>query len=80
MEGCVWEQSKNRTGWRDRQQVSEGGHAMPRKRKTNRKRLERVNVRAERRKEVDWDRFAYALLQHARILSEQEAKRGKPKP
>jgi hypothetical protein len=54
---------------------------MPRKRKTNRKKLERVSIRAERRKEVDWDRFAYALLQHARILSEQgKAKRGKSKP
>ena len=52
---------------------------MPRKRKTKRKKLERVRIRAERREEVDWDRFAYALLQHARILSEQEAKRSKPK-
>lgn len=53
---------------------------MPRKRKTNRRKLERVTIRAERRKEVDWDRFAYALLQHARIVSEQEgAKRRKPK-
>jgi hypothetical protein len=54
---------------------------VPRKRKTNRKRLERVSIRAERREEVDWDRFAYALLQHARLLSEQEkAKRRKTKP
>lgn len=54
---------------------------MPRKRKTNRKHLERVSIRAERREQVDWDRFAYALLQHARILLEQEqAKRRKPKP
>jgi hypothetical protein len=54
---------------------------MPRKRKTKRKKLERVSVRGERRKEVDWDRFAYALLQHARILTEQDkAKRDKPKP
>lgn len=54
---------------------------MPRKRKTTRKKLERVRVRAERRQEVDWDRFAYALLQHARLLSEQEqAKRRKTKP
>jgi hypothetical protein len=54
---------------------------MPRKRKTNRRKLERVSIRAERRKEVDWDRFAYALLQHARILSEQaNAKQDKPKP
>jgi hypothetical protein len=54
---------------------------MPRKRKTNRKKLERVSIRAERKREVDWDRFAYALLQHARILSEQDkAKRSKRKP
>jgi hypothetical protein len=54
---------------------------MPRKRKTNRNKLERVTIRAEQRKEVDWDRFAYALLQHARILSEQDkAKQGRPKP
>jgi hypothetical protein len=52
---------------------------MPRKRKTNRKRLERVSIRAERREQVDWDRFAYALLQHARILSEQQATKGKGK-
>jgi hypothetical protein len=53
---------------------------MPRKRKTNRK-LERVSIRPERRPEPDWDRFAYALLQHARVLSEQEAKsKGKRKP
>jgi hypothetical protein len=54
---------------------------MPRKRKTNRRRLERVTIRAERREEVDWDRFAYALLQHARILSEQQkTRRRKAKP
>jgi hypothetical protein len=45
---------------------------MPRKRKTQRKRLERVSIRAERRSEPDWDRFAWALLQHARILSESK--------
>jgi hypothetical protein len=58
---------------------------MPRKRKTNRKKLERVSIRAERREQVDWDRFAYALLQHARILSEQQTttrkgRPGKPQP
>jgi hypothetical protein len=58
---------------------------MPRKRKTSRRRLERVSIRAERREPIDWDRFAYALLQHARIVSEREANRrakarGKPKP
>jgi hypothetical protein len=54
---------------------------MPRKRKTNRKRLRRVSVRAELRDEPDWDRFAWALLQHARILSvNKQAKKDKPKP
>lgn len=51
---------------------------MPRKRKTTRKRLQRIAIRAERRSEPDWDRFAWALLQHARILSEQQrAKQGR---
>lgn len=46
---------------------------MPRKRKTPpRKRLRGVTIRAEQREQVDWDRFAWALLQHARLLSEQE--------
>lgn len=46
---------------------------MPRKRKAPpRKRVRRVVVRAERRTEPDWDRFAWALLQHARILNEQQ--------
>jgi hypothetical protein len=54
---------------------------MPKKRKTNRKRLRRVSVRAEPRDEPDWDRFAWALLQHARILSASKpANKGKPKP
>lgn len=78
MEGYVWERSDTRTGWRDRQQVSEkGGHAMPKKRNRKRKRLARVVVRAERHPEPDWDRFAWALLQHARLLREQG--KGKPK-
>ncbi len=53
---------------------------MPRKRKTNRKRLKRVSVRAELRSEPDWDRFAWALLQHARILSANKASKGQSKP
>jgi hypothetical protein len=54
---------------------------MPKKRKASpRKRLRRVTIRAERKREPDWDRFAWALLQHARLLSEQEKakRRGKP--
>lgn len=54
---------------------------MPRKKRTTRKRLERVSIRAERREEPDWDRFAWALLQHARILSEsKQDKKDKPRP
>jgi hypothetical protein len=54
---------------------------MPRKRKRTRKRLERVSIRAELRSEPDWDRFAWALLQHARILSEsKQSRKGKPRP
>jgi hypothetical protein len=56
---------------------------MPRKKTTNRKRLERVSIRAELRSEPDWDRFAWALLQHARLLSASKdvgSTKGKPKP
>jgi hypothetical protein len=48
---------------------------MSKKGKTTRKRLSRVSIRAERRCEPDWDRFAWALLQHARILSEHKRSR-----
>jgi hypothetical protein len=44
---------------------------MPKQRKT-RKRLSRVTVEAEERDELDWDRFAWALLQYARVLVENE--------
>lgn len=39
--------------------------------KTNqsRRRLKRVSVRADRRAKPDWDRFAWALLQHTKTLS-----------
>jgi hypothetical protein len=41
---------------------------MPRKRKpSSRKHLRRVSIRAERRTEPDWDRFAWALLQYVRL-------------
>lgn len=53
---------------------------MPKKRKAKRKQLKRVSVRAELRDEPDWDKFAWALLQHARIASaNQQANKGKPK-
>jgi hypothetical protein len=44
--------------------------------KKGRKKITRVRVRAERRSEPDWDRFAWALLQHAKSLSKRE----RPKP
>jgi hypothetical protein len=45
---------------------------MPRKTTPRKARLTRVRVEAEKRDEIDWDRFAWALLQHARILAENE--------
>jgi hypothetical protein len=42
---------------------------------TKRRRLERVSIRAERHDQPDWDRFAFALLQYAKSLSES-----KPEP
>jgi hypothetical protein len=58
---------------------------MPRKRKPTKKRLQRVSVRAELRDEPDWDKYAWALLQYARILSankttNSKTARGKPRP
>lgn len=41
---------------------------MPKK-KQPRKPLRRVSVRAEHRDQPDWDRFAWALLQHTKTLS-----------
>jgi hypothetical protein len=46
---------------------------MPRKRKSTKKRVQRVSVRAERREQVDWDKFAWALIQHVRV--QQQAAR-----
>jgi len=52
---------------------------MPRKRKpSSKKRLQRVSVRAELRDPVDWDRYAWALLQYARILSADKQTKDKP--
>jgi hypothetical protein len=48
---------------------------MPRKRNPTKKRLQRVSVRAELRDEPDWDKFAWALIQHVRI-QQQAAKKG----
>jgi hypothetical protein len=41
---------------------------MPRQRNhSNRGYLQRVSIRAERKPEPDWDRFAWALLQYIRL-------------
>lgn len=53
---------------------------MPRKKKAKRKRLQRVSVRAELRDPVDWDRYAWALLQYAKLRAESEGGKDKPKP
>jgi hypothetical protein len=58
---------------------------MPKKRKSvHKKRVQRVSVRAELRPEPDWDKFAWALLQHAKIVAARkeadETKRKAAKP
>lgn len=50
---------------------------MPRNNKP-RPRLKRVSIRVERREEPDWDRFAWALLQYSKIVSERQSA-AKPK-
>lgn len=49
------------------------------KKPSSRARLKRVSVRAERRDQPDWDRFAWALLQHTKSLKKPKLtpKRGK---
>lgn len=42
---------------------------MPKTNRSKRRRLKRVSVRADRRAKPDWDRFAWALLQHTKTLS-----------
>ena len=46
---------------------------MPRRKYPPRKRLQRVSIRGERSKEPDWDRFAWAVLQHARLVAGKRA-------
>ena len=45
---------------------------MPKRKSTGRPRLDRVVIDAELRDPIDWDRFAWALFQYARIRVEQE--------
>lgn len=49
---------------------------MASRRKKRWKKVTRVRVRAERRSEPDWDRFAWALLQYTKSLNKKE----RPKP
>jgi hypothetical protein len=46
---------------------------MPKRRKTGKKPLTRVSVEVEPRDEINWDRYAWALLQYCRIQMESEA-------
>lgn len=46
---------------------------MPKRRKPGKKRLTRVSIEVEPRDEINWDRFAWALLQYCRIQKESEA-------
>jgi hypothetical protein len=39
-----------------------------RQKSSGRRRLKRVSVRADHRDQPDWDRFAWALLQHTKTL------------
>ncbi len=50
------------------------------KKKESRPQLGRVTVRGELRDEPDWDRFAWALLQHARLINRQDAERRRGGP
>ena len=52
---------------------------MPRKKKQTRGRLQRVSIRADKREEPDWDRFAWALLQYTKIVAAREAAPRQPK-
>lgn len=38
------------------------------------KKISKVSVRAERREEVDWDKYAYTLLQYTKGLTEKQRK------
>jgi hypothetical protein len=51
---------------------------MPKRRQSpKRPRLDHVVVEGDIRDEIDWDRFAWALFQYARILVEQEDSKDK---
>jgi hypothetical protein len=45
---------------------------MPRQKKIGKQKPLRVSVEMVRREHIDWDRFAWALLQHCRSIIETE--------
>jgi hypothetical protein len=45
---------------------------MPRQRKPTRPRVTRVSVTADQREQIDWDRYAWALLQYCRLKIQAE--------
>jgi hypothetical protein len=45
---------------------------MPSRKKIGKKRLTRVSIEAEARDDINWDRFAWALLQYCRAQIEGE--------
>ncbi len=45
---------------------------MARNDQPHRRQLRRVSVRGELREEPDWEKFAWAALQYARVLNEAE--------
>ena len=48
------------------------------KKPTSKERVTRVTVHSKCRPEPDWDRFAWAVLQHARIVDERSRREGGP--
>lgn len=50
---------------------------MQKRRYQSRRYLQRVSIRAEHRDEPNWDRFAWALLQHVRLRAKQPKKKVK---
>jgi hypothetical protein len=55
-----------------------GAHKQPTRKPVKRKKLKKIVVRSERRKEPDWDKYVYALLQHAKMIQTQREKDSRP--
>jgi hypothetical protein len=53
---------------------------VPRKKRTIRPRITHVEARGQLRDEPDWDKFAWALLQHVKALRERSEQSQKTKP